>query len=291
MLSIVGIVVTFVMVFGGYILAGGKMSIIITALPFEFMMIGGAALGGLLISNGANVLKKVMKSFGKVLAGPRWKRADYQDLLTLLFILTRLMKTKGMMAVEQHIERPAESEIFKAYPRIQADHFAISLICDSLRMMSMNMDDPHQVENMIENQLEKHHHEVMRPAEALQSVADSLPALGIVAAVLGVIKTMASINEPVEVLGKLIGGALVGTFLGVFLAYGIVGPVASRLKQIAEEEAQFHYIIRDVLTAYLHGHAPQLAVETGRGHVPSEIQPTFHALDEAIAAVPATMTA
>jgi chemotaxis protein MotA len=287
MFSLIGLAVTFAMVFGGFTLAGGKLSVVLEALPFEMMMIGGAAVGGLLVSNSMAVLKKVLKSFGRIMAGPRWKRADYRDLLTLLFVLTKRMKTKGMMAIEPHIDRPDESDIFGAHPRIQADHFAISLICDSLRMMSMNMDDPHQVETMIERQLDKHHHETLQPAAALQSTADALPALGIVAAVLGVIKTMSSIDQPVEVLGQMIGGALVGTFLGVFLAYGMVGPMAARLRQIAEEEAQFHYIIRDVLTAYLHGHPPQLAVETGRGHVPSNIQPSFHALDEAISALPA----
>ena len=151
----------------------------------------------------------------------------------------------------------------------------------------MNLEDPHQVEDAMEKQLEKHHHEALAPAGALQNLADALPALGIVAAVLGVIKTMGSITEPPEVLGGMIGGALVGTFLGVFLAYGLVGPFAARLKEIIEEEGSFYKIIQSVLVAHLHGNAAQISVEIGRGSVPSGAQPSFLELEEALSAIPA----
>ncbi|HEV7370498.1 flagellar motor stator protein MotA [Arenibaculum sp.] len=282
MLPLAGIVIIFVMVFGGYILAGGKMSIIVGALPFEMMMIGGAALGAFLISNGAAVLKGAAAGLKQVVSGPKWNRDDYRDLLCLMFVLTRTMKSKGMIAIEPHIEKPHDSDIFKRYPKILGDHFALDFICDMLRMVSMSMDDPHQVSEAMERQLKKHHGEALRPGDSLQSMADGLPALGIVAAVLGVIKTMASIDQPPAVLGKLIGGALVGTFLGVFLSYGLVGPFASRYRQIVDEDAQFYAVIRDAIVSHLNGNAPQVSVEVARGNVPSPIQPSFGDLEDAL---------
>lgn len=291
MLSIGGVVMVFVMVFGGYIIAGGNMGIIIAALPVEMMIIGGSAVGAMLISNAGDVVKGVLGGVGKVFKGPRWSRDDYRDLLCLLYLLTKIMKTKGVVGLEPHIEKPEESKVFQQFPKIAGDHHVTALICDTLRMVTMNLDDPHQVEDFMERALEKHHAEVMRPAAALQTMADGLPALGIVAAVLGVIKTMASINKPVEILGGMIGAALVGTFLGVFLAYGLVGPMAARLKQILDEEGQFYAVIRDTITAHLHGHAAQVSVEIGRGNVPSRIQPSFYDLEEAINQIPAEVIA
>jgi len=286
MLQIGGIVFLFLMVFGSYVLAGGHFEVILHALPHEFMAIGGAAIAALLIGSSIHSVKKTVGAFGKVMAGPKWKTSDYNDLLCLLFLLTKTMKTKGLIALEQHIEKPAESSIFLRYPRIAKDHFALDFICDTLRMMTMSLEDPHQVETAMEKQLEKHHHEALEPQHALQNMADALPALGIVAAVLGVIKTMGSITEPPEVLGGMIGGALVGTFLGVFLAYGLVGPMATRLKHIVDEDAHFYQVIRDILVAHLHGNSAQISVEIGRGSVPSAAQPSFAQLEEAINSIP-----
>jgi len=286
MFQIIGIVVVFVMVFGGFTLAGGKFDIIIQALPFELMMIGGAAVGAFLIGNAFGTVMQTLKDFSKLLSGSKWKQQDYVDLLTLLFQLTKTMKTKGVIALESHIEKPHDSSIFSAYPKIVKDHFAVDFICDTLRMMTMNLEDPHQVEDAMEKQLEKHHHEAAGPAHALQTMADGLPALGIVAAVLGIIKTMGAIDSPPTVLGKKIGGALVGTFLGVFLAYGLVGPIAARLDQIYEEEGTFYKIIQAVLVAHLHGNAAQISVEIGRGNVPSAFQPSFSELEEAVSSAP-----
>ena len=220
------------------------------------------------------------------MAGSKWKQKDYTDLLCLLFTLTKTMKSKGMIALEQHIEKPEESAIFKHYPRIMKDHFAIDFICDTIRMMTMSLEDPHQVETSMEKQMEKHHHEALLGAGALQNMADAMPALGIVAAVLGVIKTMGSITEPPEVLGGMIGGALVGTFFGVFVAYGFIGPMATRVKASVDEEGLFYQVIRDVLVAHLHGNAAQVSVEIGRGSVPSHFQPSFIKLEEALNAAP-----
>ena len=287
MFQIIGVVLLFGLVFGSFLMSGGNLGVIIEAAPHELMAILGAGVASYLISNSMGVIKATAGGFGKIFKGPKWKASDYTDLLSLLFILTKMMKTKGVIAVESHIEKPEESAIFSKYPKVTKDHFAVDFICDTLRMMTMNLENPHQVEDCMERQLEKHHHEAVGPAGALQSLADALPALGIVAAVLGIIKTMGAITQPPEILGQMIGSALVGTFLGVFLAYGLVGPMAARLKAVVDEEAAFYAIIRSVLVAHLHGNAAQISVEIGRGVVPSASQPSFAALEEALTNMPA----
>lgn len=287
MFQIIGIVLLFGLVFGSYLISGGNLGVIIEAAPHELMAILGAGVASFLIGNSMTTIKGVGGGMGKVFGGPKWKASDYRDLLSLLFLLTKTMKSKGVIALESHIENPKESSIFTRFPKVMKDHFAIDFICDTLRMMTMNLEDPHQVEDAMEKQLEKHHHEAQAPAHALQSLADALPALGIVAAVLGVIKTMGAITEPPEVLGEMIGGALVGTFLGVFLAYGLVAPMANRMKEVVDEEGAFYHIIQAVLVAHLHGNAAQISVEIGRGNVPSTAQPTFLELEEALSAIPA----
>jgi chemotaxis protein MotA len=283
MIGLIGIVVIFVMVFGGYILAGGKLGIILKSLPFELMIIGGAAAGAFVIANDGGAIKHTLKDMGKVFKGPRWKHDDYRDLMCLLFALIRLARANPV-ALEEHIENPSSSAIFGKYPRILADKEAVALICDTLRAGSMNYDDPHQVEEVLENRMEATQHHAMHSTHALQQVADGLPALGIVAAVLGVIKTMASIDQPPEVLGKMIGGALVGTFLGVFMAYGLVGPFAAKLKTVLEEDAHFYQLIRQILVANLHAHAPNICIEVGRQNTPGHNRPSFAELEEALKA-------
>lgn len=281
MLGIVGIVVVFVMVFGGYKLAGGKFGIILKSLPFESMMILGAALGAFLISNDKGAIKATLNALMKVFKGPTWKPSDYRDLLCLLFELIRLQR-QNAVAVEEHIENPEGSEIFGRYPKIQNDHEAVELICDTMRSAGMNYNDPHQVEEVLDKRLEQNVHHQMHGSHAMQTVADGLPALGIVAAVLGVIKTMASIDQPPEVLGGLIGGALVGTFLGVFLAYGFVGPFAAKMKSMIEEDHQFYLMLREVLIANLHSHATNICIEVGRQNAPHHVRPDFNELEEAL---------
>ncbi len=281
MLGLIGIVIIFACVFGIYIASGGKIEIILHALPHELGMIGGASLGAYLIATKGSVAKKAPKEMIRAFKGPAWKKDDYKQLLLLLFSLCKLMKSKGMIAVEQHIEKPSESAIFKQYPRIVADHFATDLICDTLRTLTMGVDNSYQIEDLIGKQIEKHHHEAAGAGHSLQNVADGLPAIGIVAAVLGVIKTMASITEPPEILGKMIGGALVGTFLGVFLAYCLVGPIASKNLASHDQDQQFFFIIRDVLVAHLKGMAPQVSMEMGRTQIPTSYQPTFAEMEEA----------
>jgi chemotaxis protein MotA len=229
-----------------------------------------------------NDIKHVLGGFGKIMKGARYHKHDYVEILSLLYWLVRLAQQKGAMALEAHIERPQESAAFQKFPKIAADHHVVTLICDYLRMVGMNADDPHQIEDVMARELKKLKEEELHPSHALQNIADALPALGIIAAVLGVIKTMGSIDQPPPVLGKMIGGALVGTFLGVLLAYGLVGPLATRLKGVVEEDAKYFEVIRAVLVAHLHGNAPQVAVETGRKMAPSHSMPTFQELEESL---------
>lgn len=281
MLGFVGIAIIILMVFGGYALAGGKMGIILKALPFEMIIIGGAAIGSFLISNDMASVKHTLKDIGKVFKGAKWKTADYRDLLCLLFELIRLARANPV-GLEEHIETPESSAIFSRYPRIQHDHEAMDLICDTLRAASMNYDDPHQVEEVLDKRMEATLSHAMHSSHALQTVADALPALGIVAAVLGVIKTMGAIDQPPEVLGKMIGGALVGTFLGVFLAYGLMGPFAARVKAVVEEDIHFYHLIREVLIANLHRHPPNICIEVGRQNTPHHVRPGFSDLETAM---------
>jgi chemotaxis protein MotA len=285
MLTIGGLIFLFVCVFGSYLVSGGSMEPLIEAVPFEMWTIGGAAIGTFVMSNSLHDVKHTLAGFGKILKGASFHKPDYIELLSLLYYLVRLASTKGNMALEPHIEKPAESTAFQKFPKILANHHASAIICDYLRMVGMNADDPNQIEDVMARELKKTLNEELHPAHALQNMSDGLPALGIVAAVLGVIKTMSHIDQPPAVLGAMIGGALTGTFLGVLLAYGMVGPFANRLKSVVEEEAKYFEVIRAVLVTHLHGNAPQVSVESGRKMVPNEHMPSFQELEEAVQAV------
>ncbi len=287
MMLFLGLAMIFGLVFGGFMLSGGKMDIVLYALPYEGMMIGGAAIGAFVIANSGSVLKSSLGGLLKVIKGPKFKAPHYEALLNLMYELTRLYKTKGIIALDEHVEKPKESSIFQRYPAILNDHFATELITDSFRMLSMQFDDKYQTEDVINRKIKKHHREALASASAIQTMADGLPAIGIVAAVLGVIKTMSSIDQPPEVLGKMIGGALVGTFLGVFLAYCMVQPVSGRLKQIEDEDEAFYLIIRDIFVAMVANHPPSICVEIGRGNIPTTKQPDFYKVEAAQKELPA----
>jgi len=284
MFGIVGIVVILVMVFGGFVIHGGHMAPILEALPFELIMIGGAAVGSFLVSNDLAAVKHTAKDIGKVFKGPKWKPSDFRDLLCLLFELIRIARANPV-GLEEHIENPDASSIFGKYPRIQHDHEAVELIADTFRAASMNYDDPHQVEEVLDKRVEAALAHALHSSHALQSMADALPALGIVAAVLGVIKTMGSLDQPPEILGEMIGSALVGTFLGVFLAYGIMGPFAARVKTVVEDDGHFYQLVREVLVANLHRHAPNICIEVGRQNTPHHVRPSFAAVEESLRAL------
>jgi chemotaxis protein MotA len=281
MTIILGLITVFALVFGGFILSGGKLDIVLHALPYEGMMIGGASIGAFIMANSFKVIKQSGKGVMRTLKGPKWKKEHYIGLLNLMYELARLYKQKGIVALDPHIESPKESDIFKKYPHVTGDHFALDMITDSFRMLAMQFDDKYDTEDLINRKLKKHHKEAIAPVKAIQTMADGLPAIGIVAAVLGVIKTMGSIDEPPEILGAMIGGALVGTFLGVFLAYCAVAPIWVKLEQIEEEDEAFYLIIRDIFVAIVAGHPPNICVEIGRSAIPSHKQPTFYEIEEA----------
>ena len=281
MIGIIGIIIILVMVFGGYIMAGGHMEIILHALPHEMIIIGGASVGAFMLANDFATVKQTARDLGKVFKGAKWRPADYRDLLGLVFDLIRVARSNPV-ALEEHIERPEDSSIFNRYPKIKRDHELVDTICDTMRAASMNYDDPHQVEEVLDKRLEANQHHALQGSHALQSVADALPAIGIVAAVLGVIKTMGSIDKPPEILGGMIGGALVGTFLGVFMAYGFVGPFASRVKSVVEEDQHFYLLVREVLVANLHRHPPNICIEVGRQNTPHHVRPSFSDVEEVL---------
>ncbi|WP_292290380.1 flagellar motor stator protein MotA [Marivita sp.] len=287
MMILIGLVLVFGLVFGGFALSGGKFDVLLHALPFEGMMIVGASGGAFVMASSGARLKMTLASLKRVVTGPRWNSKDYTDLLSLMFELARLHRSKGAVALEGHIEHPGDSDIFNRYPRILKDQESTNLIADAFRLLSMNFDDPHQMEDVLTKKIEAIHHENMIPVHGLSVVADGLPAIGIVAAVLGVIKTMSAVDQPPAILGKMLGGALVGTFLGVFLAYCIVAPVVTRLQDIEEQDLAFSYVIRDVVIAMLHNHPANICVEIGRGTIPPHHRPSFQDTETAQRAIAA----
>lgn len=284
MISLFGVFLTLAMVFGGYLVAGGKLAIILHTLPYEMMIIGGAAAGSFLVANELTVVKHTPGDVMRAVSGPKWRRSDYRDALCLMYELLRLL-AESPAAVEEHIEEPQISSLFARYPRILADDEAVELICDTMRAVLMNFRNPHEVEQLLERQLLGMRRERLHVAHALQKMADGLPALGIVAAVLGVIKTMASIDKPPEILGQMIGGALVGTFLGVFLAYCLVGPLAERIASARTQDHRFYALICETLIASLQAHPPQMCVEVARRNIPQAERPSFVEIEAALKAL------
>jgi chemotaxis protein MotA len=281
-----GLIIVFVCVFGGYIIMGGNIMIVLKAAPMELVIILGSGIGAFVIGNTKKVLGEAAQGFKHMLAGPKYTKADYLDLLALLYMVFKLAKTKGMLAVESHVENPHESNLFGHFPKIQQDHHIMEFLCDYLRMMTMGAENPLHMEDILNEELDVHHKEQHQVAGAFQTLGDALPALGIVAAVLGVIKTMASIDQPPEILGKMIGGALVGTFLGVFLAYGMVGPIATNLNAVYEEESKMFQCIKVGLIAYMNGFAPAVALEFARKSLMSHQRPSFYAVEQRTAELP-----
>lgn len=282
MLSALGLVMILACVFGSFIWSGGKMDIVLHALPHEMLSIVGAAIGAFIVSNSMATVKLAGKGLLRAFKGGKWKDSDYKDLLTMLYGLLSTFKKSGAAALEPHLDNPHESTIFSRFPRLAADHHLIEFTCDYLRMMTVSFEDPNQISEAMENDIEKHHHEESAPQHALQQMADGLPAIGIVAAVLGVIKTMGSIDQPTEVLGAMIGGALVGTFMGVMLAYCLVGPLATKLLETLEDDSKPFTIVKAAIVAHAQGLPTQVAVEIARRMTPSTKAPTFQQLETAL---------
>jgi chemotaxis protein MotA len=279
MFLIVGAIVVLACVFGGYTAMGGHLFVLWQ--PFEAVIIVGAAIGAYVIGNPKAVLGKTLGAFGAALRGSRYRKDDYLELLSMQFVLFKTAKAKGMLALETHIENPEDSELFHQFPNFLGNHHAVTFLCDYLRLISLGSENPHEMESLMDEEIDTHHQEQHQVATAVQTMADGMPALGIVAAVLGVIKTMGAITEPPEVLGKLIGGALVGTFLGVFLAYGFVGPMATSIKAAYDAEARYYACMKAGLLAFMQGYAPAVCVEFARKALMSDVRPTFYEVEEA----------
>lgn len=286
MIFIVGAAIVVFCTLGGYAALGGHITVLWQ--PFEAVIICGAAIGGYIIANPKHVLSRTGKAIGHNIKGHRYTKQDYLELLSLLYQIFKMAKTKGMLSLEQHVEKPEESSLFQQFPGVQKNHEAMTFLCDYLRLMSLNAEDPHIMEALMDEEIETHHQESSQVATAIQTVADSMPALGIVAAVLGVIKTMGAITEPPEVLGRLIGGALVGTFLGVWISYGFIGPLASALKAMYDSEAKYYQCIKAGLLAHLHGYAPAVSVEFARKSLYPNARPDFYEVEQATSALPPT---
>ncbi len=277
MFPAIGVVVVLVMVFGGFMITGGALGPVLHAIPHEMMIIGGAAAGALIAGNSGKELKQLGGGFGKLFKGPQYGRKDYLDTIFLVSRLMKMLRTDGPVAVEPHIEDPKSSPIFAEYPKLLKDDTLVHLIADTLRLVVVSSGtlDPHAVEEVMDNGLKSHHHDAIRPADTLQNLADALPALGIVAAVLGVVKTMGAIDQPPAILGAMIGSALVGTFLGVLLAYGIIGPFANRVRQVVEADAAIYHVVKQIIVASLHGHPLPLVIEAARSGIAHSNQPAF----------------
>lgn len=285
MFLIIGSLIVTGCVIGGYVAMGGKMAVLWQ--PFELVIIGGSGVGAYIIANPKSILGRSLGAFMSVMTGAKYKKADYVELLSLLYQVFRLAKTKGMLALESHVENPHESDLFANYPSFMSNHHAQEFLCDYLRLMTLGTDNPHELEALMDQELETHHTEDHRLSHALQNLAEAFPGLGIVAAVLGVIKTMGSIAEPPEVLGALIGAALVGTFLGILLCYGFFGPMAAALKGNQEEEHLYFVCIKAALIAHLQGYAPAVSVEFARKVLQSHTRPSFQEVEEATQNLPA----
>ena len=277
----IGILVILASVLGGYMAMGGHLEVLVQ--PFEALIILGAAFGAFVIGNTGPVLKQSLGVFGTLARGPRYNKDTYIELLGLQYSLFKLVKARGLLALEPHIEDPANSPIFQRFPKFAANHHAVEFMCDYLRMVTLGTNNVHELEALMDEELETHHQENQRVVNAIQALADGTPALGIVAAVLGVIKTMGSIAEPPEVLGHMIGGALVGTFLGVFVAYGFFGPMAQALRNIYEAETKYFLSMKTGLLAHISGYGPEMAIEFARKMLMSEDRPSFTEIDAATA--------
>ena len=264
-------------VFGGFIMAGGSMAPIIKAAPVETFIIAGAAIGAMVTGNSMTIVKGFFGGIGHILAGPKFNKQDFMDCIFLVSKIMKVLKAEGAVALESHVEAPESSAIFGEYPRLLKDHALIHLITDSIRLLvvSSSAPRPDAVEDVMTLAIKTHHHEALKPAVCFANLAGALPALGIVACVLGVVKTMAAIDQPPAVLGALIGSALVGTFLGVLFAYGIAEPLGNRLTQIIDDEGQMYNVVKQIIVGTLNGHPMPVIIEAARVGLTHDFQPSF----------------
>ena len=279
MFVIIGWLVCLVCVFGVFIIHGGNISVILKALPWEMLTIGGATIGAFLANNQMKAVKATLKGLGACFKGSKYTKARYMELLALLFDILQKARKEGLMAIEKDVEEPEQSEIFKKYATVGTDHHVVEFITDYLRMMVSGNLNAHEIESIMDSEIETHHHEEHAAVAAIQRVAGGLPAFGIVAAVLGVVNTMGSVGQPPAVLGGMIGSALVGTFLGILLAYAFAEPLAGLLEQKVEENGKELQCIKTTLLASMQGYNPSTAIEFGRKVLYSTERPTFQELE------------
>jgi chemotaxis protein MotA len=284
MYAIIGIVILLVMVFGGFAITGGALGPVMEAIPHEMLIIGGAAIGAIVTGNSLHEIKAIGASFGKIFKGPKHSKQDHIDAIILTTKLMKLLRSEGPVAMESHVQEPVNSPIFAEFPKLLANKPLIALICDTLTLIVVSSGtlEVHAVEEVMDNAMKSHFHEMHEPQHALQNLADALPALGIVAAVLGVVKTMGSIDKPPSILGGMIGSALVGTFMGVLLAYGMVAPMAGRLKQVIEQDEMIFHAVKQVIIASLHGWPQPLVVESARSGLGHAFRPGLSELLDAL---------
>ncbi|MQY51631.1 flagellar motor stator protein MotA [Rhodocyclus tenuis] len=281
MLLIVGYIVILASAVGTYAVHGSLAAL---WMPFEYIAIVGLAIGGFVAGNSMKVVKATVKALPSVLKGAKYSKAVYVDLLALLFEILAKVRKEGLMSIEGDVENPEQSPVFSKYPSLASDHHLMEFITDYLRMMVGGNLNALEIENLMDIEIETHHHEAEEPAHVMSKMSDGLPAFGIVVAVMGVVNVMGSVGEPPAVLGKMIGGALVGTFLGILVSYGFLAPIASQLAQKAEEGTKIYQCIKVVLLASMSGYAPQVAVEFGRKVLFSTDRPSFRELEEELKA-------
>lgn len=284
MFSIVGIVILLAMVFGGFAITGGALGPVFEAIPHEMLIIGGAAVGATVTGNSMHELKAIGAAVGKVFKGPKHNKQDHIDAIVLTTKLMKVLRSDGPVALESHVTDPNSSALFAEFPRLLANKPLVALICDTLTLIVVSSGtlEVHAVEEVMDNAMKTTFHEMAEPQHALQTLADALPALGIVAAVLGIVKTMGSIDKPPSILGGMIGSALVGTFMGVLLAYGIVAPLAGRLKQVIDQDEMIFHAVKQVVIASLHGWPQPLVVEGARSGLGHAFRPGLSELLDAM---------
>jgi chemotaxis protein MotA len=277
-LAVIGIVVVFVAVIGGFLMEKGHIAVLLQ--PAELLIIAGAATGTLLVANPTHILKGILSGLKGVLGGSKFTRQRYLDVLQMMYVLLNKVRKDGLLSIENDVEKPNESAIFKKHPDFLADHHAMHFVCDTLRMAVTGGVEPFDMDQMMEQDMEVHHQEATQPVTALTTMADALPGLGIVAAVLGVVITMGALGGPPEEIGRKVAAALVGTFLGILLCYGVAGPLASNMGKAADEQKDYLHVLRVLLLAFLKGSAPMIAIEIGRRAIPARVRPSFDEMEK-----------
>jgi chemotaxis protein MotA len=289
MFAIIGIVVVFLSIIGGFLMEKGKLLVLMQ--PSEMVIIVGAALGTLVIANPISLVMRIFKSLIGTLKGDRFTRAFYLESMKMLNDIFVFARKNGMAKLEEDVEHPDKSTLLSTYPSLAKDHHLVHFVCDTLRMAVSGVVQPYDLDALLEQDIETHHHEISAPARSLTTVSDALPGLGIVAAVLGVVNTMGSLGGPPEAVGEKVAAALVGTFLGILLCYGVASPLAASIEKAAEAESQYYQTLRAGLMAFAKGMAPMIAVEFARRAIPPEMRPTFHEMEAACKGAPAAAAA